>query len=317
MGKKILLADDSLTIQKVVELTLAGTDYELTCVSNGQKALDALAASRPDLILADVVMPGKNGYEVCEAVKGNPATARIPVVLLSGTFEPFDRERADRIGCDLVVSKPFDAQQLLERIETLLERAPVPQPSFARQEEAPFETASLDDTLPSSGLEVGMDAENPFGRGDEPPREQGRLTAGEREQPGPASREESPAGAVVASSERATEASPEPERHPVEDTPSPVPPAAESFQGEVLIEEISAEEAEVLFDVPYEPEPASHAAAAPVVSELTEEQIERIAARVVEKLSDRVVREIAWEVVPDMAEMAVKRRIKELESGAE
>jgi CheY-like chemotaxis protein len=295
MGKKILLADDSLTIQKVVELTLAGTDYELTCVSNGQKALDALATSRPDLILADVVMPGKNGYEVCEAVKGNPATARIPVVLLSGTFEPFDRERANRIGCDLVVSKPFDAQHLLGRIETLLEREPGPQPSFLRPEEAPFETASFDDRLPSSGLEVGTDAENPFGRGDEPSREQGRFTGGER----------------------AAEASPEPERHPVEDTPSPAPPAAESFQGETLIEEISAEEAKVLFDLPYEPEPASHAAAAPVVSELTEEQIERIAARVVEKLSDRVVREIAWEVVPDMAEMAVKRRIKELEGGAE
>lgn len=316
MGKKILLADDSLTIQKVVELTLAGTDYELTCVSNGQEALDALAASRPDLILADVVMPGKNGYEVCEAVKGNPATARIPVVLLSGTFEPFDRGHADRIGCDLVVSKPFDAQQLLGRIETLLEIAPGPQPSFARQEEAPFEMASFDDTLPSLSLDVGTDAENPFGRGDEPPREQGLLTADEREQPGRVSLEESPAGASAASSERTAEASPEPERHPVEDTPSPAPPAAESFQGEVLMEEISAEEAEVLFDLPYEPEPASPAAA-PVVSELTEEQIERIAARVVEKLSDRVVREIAWEVVPDMAEMAVKRRIKELESGAE
>src|ERR1700693_5357604 len=136
MGKKILLADDSLTIQKVVELTLAGTDYELTCVSNAQEARDALAASRPDLILADVVMPGKNGYEVCEAVKGNPATARIPVVLLSGTFEPFDRGHADRIGCDLVISKPFDAQQLLGRIETLLGRAPVP--SFLRPEEAPL-----------------------------------------------------------------------------------------------------------------------------------------------------------------------------------
>lgn len=317
MGKKILLADDSLTIQKVVELTLAGTDYELTCVSNGQEALDALAASRPDLILADVVMPGKNGYEVCEAVKGNPATARIPVVLLSGTFEPFDRGHADRIGCDLVVSKPFDAQQLLGRIEKLLGIAPGPQPSFARQEEAPFETASFDDTLPSSGLEVGADAENPFGRSDEPPREQGRLTAGEREQPEPVFLEVSPAVASAASSERTAEASPEPERHPVEDTPSPAPPAEESFQGEPLLEEISAEDADVLFDLPYEPELVPAAAPAPVVSELTEEQIERIAARVVEKLSDRVVREIAWDIVPDMAEMAVKRRIKELESGAE
>ena len=57
MGKRILLADDSLTIQKVVELTLSGTEYELVCVSNGQKALDSLRQSRPDLILADAVMP--------------------------------------------------------------------------------------------------------------------------------------------------------------------------------------------------------------------------------------------------------------------
>src|SRR6266542_3011342 len=124
MPKKILLADDSLTIQKVVELTLAGADYELTCVSNGQKALASLEHSRPDLILADVVMPEKNGYEVCEAVKSNPATARIPVVLLSGTFEPFDRDRAERLGCDAIVSKPFDSQQLLRQVEALLSRAP-------------------------------------------------------------------------------------------------------------------------------------------------------------------------------------------------
>src|SRR5260370_22806622 len=115
MGKKILLADDSLTIQKVVELTLSGTDYELTCVSNGRKALESLRAARPDLILADVVMPEKNGYEVCEAVKGDPATAHIPVILLAGTFEPFHRHRADRVGNDLVVTKPVDAHQLLAR----------------------------------------------------------------------------------------------------------------------------------------------------------------------------------------------------------
>ncbi|MEP7132306.1 MAG: response regulator, partial [Acidobacteriota bacterium] len=98
MAKKILLADDSLTIQKVVELTFSDSDYELVCVSNGQRALERVREDRPDLILADAVMPEKNGYEVCEAIKGDPATARIPVVLLSGTFEPFDRERAERIG---------------------------------------------------------------------------------------------------------------------------------------------------------------------------------------------------------------------------
>ena len=107
MEKKILVADDSLTIQKVVELTFADSDYRLTCVSNGKLALESVRRDPPDLILADVVMPEKNGYEVCEEIKKNPATAGIPVLLLAGTFEPFDRERAERLKCDAIVSKPF------------------------------------------------------------------------------------------------------------------------------------------------------------------------------------------------------------------
>ncbi|MET0621220.1 MAG: response regulator [Thermoanaerobaculia bacterium] len=129
MAKRILLADDSLTIQKVVELTFSDADYDLVCVPNGQRALEKVAESAPDLILADVVMPEKNGYEVCEAIKANPATAAIPVILLSGTFEPFDRDRAERLGCDAIVSKPFDSQQLLRQVEALLARAPQDVPS--------------------------------------------------------------------------------------------------------------------------------------------------------------------------------------------
>ncbi|HEY1434900.1 MAG TPA: response regulator, partial [Thermoanaerobaculia bacterium] len=99
------------------------SEYDLVCVSNGQRALDRiLGGETPDLILADVVMPEKNGYEVCEAIKANPVTARIPVLLLSGTFEPFDRDRAERLGCDAIVSKPFDSQQLLRQVEALLSR---------------------------------------------------------------------------------------------------------------------------------------------------------------------------------------------------
>jgi CheY-like chemotaxis protein len=131
MTKKILLADDSLTIQKVVELTFSDSEYGLICVPNGQRALDRVVEEKPDLILADVVMPEKNGYEVCEAIKSNPATARIPVVLLSGTFEPFDRDRAERLGCDAIVSKPFDSQQLLRQVEALLSRPPSEIPSTA------------------------------------------------------------------------------------------------------------------------------------------------------------------------------------------
>src|SRR6266545_5323117 len=120
MEKKILVADDSLTIQKVVELMFSDSDYRLTCVSNGRLALERVREDPPDLILADVVMPEKNGYEVCEEIKKNPATARIPVVLLAGTFEPFDRERAERLKCDAIVSKPFDSHQLFRKVESLL-----------------------------------------------------------------------------------------------------------------------------------------------------------------------------------------------------
>lgn len=121
MPKSILLADDSLTIQKVIELTFSDTDYELTTVSNGVEALAAVARSRPDLVMADVVMPGKNGYEVCEAIKSDPALADVPVILLSGTFEPFDRDRAERARANAIVTKPFDSKNLLVQVEALLQ----------------------------------------------------------------------------------------------------------------------------------------------------------------------------------------------------
>ena len=309
MGKKILLADDSLTIQKVVELTLSGTGYELTCVSDGRKAIESLKASRPDLILADVVMPEKNGYEVCEAVKGDPATARIPVILLAGTFEPFDRERADRVGNDMVITKPFDAHQLFERIDALLARTPAPAAAALREEEAaPFETVSLDDTLPVSGRTAAPTEVNPFG-----PDHDFSFSA-RSENRGPESARPAPWFSIE--SEPSRQAAPPPSEEAPVEQPASEPPAVLG-RPDSPIEEISARDAEILFDVPFEPGPLTPAGAPPAVPELTEAQIDAIAARVVQKLSDRVVREIAWDVVPDLAERAVKRRIEELESGPE
>jgi CheY-like chemotaxis protein len=144
MPKSILLADDSLTIQKVIELTFSDTDYELTTVSNGVEALAAVARARPDLVMADVVMPGKNGYEVCEAIKSDPALADVPVILLSGTFEPFDRDRAERARANAIVTKPFDSKNLLVQVEALLQSRPrsspttvaVPAPAAAEEDRA-------------------------------------------------------------------------------------------------------------------------------------------------------------------------------------
>src|SRR5947209_4221649 len=134
MPKRILLADDSITIQKVVELTFSDGDYEVSAVNNGAKAIQKLSEMRPDIILSDIIMPEKNGYEVCEFVKSHPEYRNIPVVLLTGTFEPFDPDRADKAGCDAVVTKPFESQSLIHKVEELIQQsqnAPAAEPEPA------------------------------------------------------------------------------------------------------------------------------------------------------------------------------------------
>lgn len=126
MPKRILLADDSITIQKVVELTFSDGDYEVTAVNNGARAIAKLGEMRPDIILSDIIMPEKNGYEVCEYVKSHPEHRNIPVVLLTGTFEPFDPDRAEKAGCDAVVTKPFESQSLIHKVEELIAQASSP-----------------------------------------------------------------------------------------------------------------------------------------------------------------------------------------------
>jgi CheY-like chemotaxis protein len=129
--KTILLADDSITIQKVVELTFSEADYRVVSVSTGAQALKKVAEVRPDIVLLDVIMPEKNGYEVCEQLKRSPSTSGIPVLLLTGTFEPFDRKRAESAGADGHITKPFESQALVAKVEELISA----RPSVAADEE--------------------------------------------------------------------------------------------------------------------------------------------------------------------------------------
>ena len=151
MPKKILLADDSITIQKVVELTFSDGDYEVTAVNNGAKAIQKLAEMRPDIILSDIIMPEKNGYEVCEYVKSHPEFRNIPVVLLTGTFEPFDPDRAEKAGCDAVVTKPFESQSLIHKVEELIAQAQAGSASAAAPAAPPAEASSpwMEETGPT------------------------------------------------------------------------------------------------------------------------------------------------------------------------
>src|SRR5262245_1907864 len=136
MGSRILLADDSITIQKVVNLTFADEGIEVVSVSNGDQAERRLGEIKPDLVLADIFMPGKNGYELCEAIKRDSQFRTVPVVLLVGAFEPFDQAEARRVHADAHLTKPFESRTLVETVRRLIStRAASPAAPAATKEE--------------------------------------------------------------------------------------------------------------------------------------------------------------------------------------
>ena len=120
MRRTLLLADDSVTIQRVIELTFAEENIKVIAVSDGDEAIERIRASPPDIVLADVGMPGRTGYEVAQFIKQSPELAHIPVVLLTGAFEPVDQVRAAEAGCDGVLAKPFEPQLVINRVRELL-----------------------------------------------------------------------------------------------------------------------------------------------------------------------------------------------------
>lgn len=112
-GRKLLLADDSATIQKVVDLTFSDEGLEVFTVSDGRQAIEKLDEVLPDIVLADIFMPGMSGYEVCEYIKRTERFSHIPVMLLVGSFEPFDEAEARRVGADDYLTKPFQSIRTL------------------------------------------------------------------------------------------------------------------------------------------------------------------------------------------------------------
>src|ERR1700688_746568 len=160
MPRTLLLADDSVTIQRVIELTFADEDIRVVAVGDGNQAIARVEEEPPDIVLADVGMPGKSGYEVPSYIKHQPRLAHIPVLLLTGAFEPIDQQKAAEAGCDGVLAKPFEPQLVIARVKELLSRpraAPVPSSTSA----APRSVAPVSVLTPAAPPEapgVGGDA---------------------------------------------------------------------------------------------------------------------------------------------------------------
>jgi CheY-like chemotaxis protein len=160
-GRKLLLADDSITIQKVVGLTFADEGVKVVSVGNGREAVERLEEVAPDIVLADVFMPEMSGYQVCEYIKQNEKLSHIPVMLLVGSFEPFDEAEARRVGADDILTKPFQSiRRLIDKVGALVtgpldvetpgakrpeEEMPTPEPAKPGTKEIEIRTA---DTQP-------------------------------------------------------------------------------------------------------------------------------------------------------------------------
>ena len=128
---RILLADDSPHAQRMGERILREEGFEVVSLTDGDAAVLRLADVDPDLILADVFLPGKSGFDLCRLVKGDPLLRHVRVVLTAGLLEPFDEGEATRAGCDAILKKPFEASKVMETIHPLVKEAQLARGLFA------------------------------------------------------------------------------------------------------------------------------------------------------------------------------------------
>ena len=120
---KILIVDDEPHLRMLIQQTLEDLEeegVELLTASNGEEALEMIKAENPNLVFLDVMMPKKNGFDVCEAVKRTLGMTSVYIVLLTAKGQEFDRQRGQEVGADLYMTKPFDPDALIEKARSVL-----------------------------------------------------------------------------------------------------------------------------------------------------------------------------------------------------
>ena len=151
MAKRILIADDSVTIQKAFAMTFAGADdVTVTGARSADEGLALAQRAHPDLIIADGVMPGRSGYDLCASIKADPSLRAVPVYILASLQQPYDDARGQKAGADGQLTKPWETNAMMERVRGLLGggvaiHAPVAVPAPSHRPAASLPTASIDD----------------------------------------------------------------------------------------------------------------------------------------------------------------------------
>jgi CheY-like chemotaxis protein len=350
MSIKILLADDSITIQKVVGIIFGGDDYSLTVVDNGKAAVEKAQEINPDVLLIDALMPGMSGYEVCEAVRAIPSLAAKPIILLTGTFEKFDEDKAKSCGADDSMAKPFESQQIVNKVKEMLELGASRSSAPVAAAQAPaFEAAPEPVAAPAAVVEEP--AANDIWDAFTPLEETAPIAEAQPFSAEPATEEESDTFEMLQGEPDAAVSEPVNEstgskwipaeeetfafaEETVAEMPSNVfdEPAEEkqdSAFGDIAfsepaapdVEEVAFEEPEApVFEVPVAPvapivaevAPVAPAVPAAIPADVTEDQLRAAIAGA----SREVIERIVWEVVPDLAEVMIREAIQRIKQGA-
>jgi DNA-binding response OmpR family regulator len=321
MSHKLILADDSITIQKVVELILAEENFEIKSTNNGEEALAAIPSFQPNVVLADIEMPKMNGYQLCEKIKQDPSSQGISVILLAGAFEPIDEELAKQVKADDYIVKPFESQELLSKINAVLTASPVTE---VEAEEEPVEVAAVESD--ETQLEEDLWAMEEIPEAAEVtavPEEE--VTAGTEE---------------MAELAESLEAEPEPEMPIAVEEPPPqeeAEPVAEKAPAPAPdVSMLSNDEMKRIFEDAVNTKMTSLVSSLDIkeailssLTPLVKESVEKVIWEVVPDITEKMLKEmlkgslesltkevekVIWETVPDLAETMISKEIERIRS---
>lgn len=319
MGGKLLLADDSITIQKVVELVLAEEGFEIKAVNNGEEALAEMQSFKPDVVLADIEMPKMNGYQLSERIKTDPLTRDIPVILLAGAFEPIDEELARNVGADDYIIKPFESQELISKInaamttremaaEEIAVETPVEEAEAFEAGVAGEEIWTMEELTSEQLVSEGVAEETPLEVLEEAATEEA-----------PSIMEEMPEAFVSAPEETIVQ----PERPP--QRPAFTIPEVEVPSKEEIMETFRTEIRERIVPIMSDMKESFIASMSPYIKDSAEKVLWEVVPDLVERLLKEMVQgalasltkeveKVIWETVPDLAETLIKREIEKIKS---
>jgi CheY-like chemotaxis protein len=283
---RLLLADDSVTIQRVIELTFADEGIEVVSVGDGQQAIDRLSAERFDVVLADVGMPGVDGFAVAAHVQSRPDLAGLPVILLTGAFDAVDQGRVNAVGAAGVLAKPFEPQMVIAKVREVLGGPAAPAPAAASA--TPARAGSADDYF--ERLDRAFATLTPtLEPRTVPPKAPPHVLA----PPGP--------GSIDAP---AVHVPPPPPAAPSTGNGSARPPRGSSELADTFATLLAVETGEL---------PPS--ALLPPLEPGDDALVERVARRVVAEMGEGPLRALAAQIVSETAERLVREEIEKIKAG--